>query len=160
GFHAKAVELLGTYLARYHQGDARQLARLPEVPRAEGASDEEHRVSRVLAAYQTTLAAEAKDVLALATAFRDPPSEARLREYLLSAGVQGLLHQTWGRAYAAFPGRDSGWIASQLQELINLRLLERVGRGGQDIAPVIDAHPLVRRAFEHVLGAAGRKEGA
>jgi hypothetical protein len=159
GFHAKAVELLGTYLAHYHGGAAGKLE-LPELSRAEGASDEEHCVSRVLTAFQQALLAEAKDVLALATAFRDPPSEARLREYLASPPVQTLLHQTWGRTYPPFPQRGAGWIDGQIQVLIDLRLLERVGRGGQDTAAVIDAHPLVRRAFEHVLGAGGRREGA
>jgi len=160
GLHAKAVELLGTYLHHYHGGDARRLAELPQVPRADGASDEEHRVACVLSAYQETLAVEAKDILALATAFRDPATEALLHEYLVSPPVQALLHQTWGRTYPPFAERASGWVARQIQELIDLRLLERVGRGSGDQAVVIDAHPLVRRAFEHVLGAGGRRDRA
>ena len=51
-----------------------------------------------------------------------------------------------------------------LQELIDLRLLERVGLTPGDAPPsaavVIDAHPLVRRTFEHVLGPAGRRQTA
>ena len=35
-----------------------------------------------------------------------------------------------------------------------------MGRRRPARPPVIDAHPLVRRAFEHVLGGAGRREGA
>jgi hypothetical protein len=159
GHHAKAVELLGTYLVRYHGGDARRMAELPDLPRVKGASDEEHRVARVLAAYQQALTPEAKDVLALATAFRDPPTEARICEYLLSSPVQALLHQTWTRGYEPFAIRGPRWVANQLQELIDLRLLERVGRALGDEA-VIDAHPLVRRAFEHVLGAGGRRQSA
>ena len=162
GNHAKAVELLGAYLARYHDGDAGALAELPEPPAAEGASPEEVRVARVLAAWQRTLPAEAKDVIGLATAFRDPPAESRLLEYLVSSPVQILLHETWRRPYEPFGRRPAGWLQAQLDDLIHLRLLERVGRHGPASAgepAVIDAHPLVRRSFEHVLGAAGRREG-
>lgn len=157
GFHAKAVELLGTYLARTNKGDARRQVDLPDVPAAEGASDEEHRVARVLAAHQAALSAEAQDILALATAFRDPPTESRLLEYLVSPPVQALLHETWSRGYPPFGRRPPSWLAGQVQELVELRLLERVGGGG---AVVIDAHPLVRRGFEHVLGTAGRRQNA
>src|SRR5262249_32680113 len=45
GHHAKAVELLGTFLRRYHHGEARRHADLPNPPRAEGASEEEYRVA-------------------------------------------------------------------------------------------------------------------
>ncbi len=163
GYHAKAVELLGSYLTRYHGGDAAALRELPEPPAAEGASPEEQRVARVLAAWQRALPAEAQDVIALATAFRDPPSEARLREYLVSPPVRTLLHDTWGRTYEPFAVRPIEWTAKQIDDLVHLRLLERVGRYGPASAgeaPVIDAHPLVRRAFEHVLGPAGRRQGA
>jgi tetratricopeptide (TPR) repeat protein len=157
GHHAKAVELLGTYLVRYHEGDARRHRDLPELPREEGASEEEHRVSRVLFVYQRTLEAETQDILALATAFRDPPSETRLLEYLQSEPVHTLLHQTWRRTYVPFVERSSDWLQHQLQRLIDLRLLERVGRAGPT---VLDAHPLVRRAFERVLGAGGQRQSA
>src|SRR5262249_43735969 len=102
-------------------------------------------------------------LLALATAFRDPPTEARLLEYLASGPVQTLLHRTWGREYAPFTGRPPGWLAQQVDELIRLRLLERVGRGLSDeplITHVIDAHPLVRRGFEHAAGSEGQRQGA
>ena len=33
GYHAKAVELLATFLVRYHQGDARRYRELPKLPR-------------------------------------------------------------------------------------------------------------------------------
>jgi hypothetical protein len=163
GHHAKAVELLGTFLVRYHQGDARLHKELPELARAEGASEEEYRVARVLAAYQQTLPEEMQDLLALTTAFRDPPSEARLLEYLASEPVHALLHDTWRRAYPPFARRSSDWLAAHVQELIDLRLLERVGRAGPasaETAAVIDAHPLVRRAFEHALGAGGQRQSA
>ncbi len=162
GRHAKAVELLGAYLARYHDGDAGALAELPESPAVEGASPEEVRVARVLAAWRRTLPAEAQDVIGLATAFRDPPAEDRLLEYLVSSPVQTLLHETWGRPYEPFGRRPAGWLQAQLDDLIHLRLLERVGRHGPASAgesAVIDAHPLVRRSFEHVLGTTGRREG-
>jgi hypothetical protein len=156
GRHAKAVELLGTFLVRFHHGDARRYEDLPDLPGAEGVSEEEHRVARVLAAYQQALPAETKDVLALATAFRDPPAEGRLLAYLASGPVNLLLHGVWGRTYPPFGSRPEGWLAARVQELIDLRLLERVGRAGpasRDVDPVIDAHPLVRRAFEGERGA-------
>jgi hypothetical protein len=158
GFHAKAVELLGTYLVRFRGGAAAGHRDLPDIPPAEGAGDEEHRVARVLAAYQAALSPEARDVVALATAFRNPPTEARLLEYLGSAPLQGVLHGTWGRTYTPFPRRPAGWLAAQVQELVALRLLERVGAAAG--AVVIDAHPLVRRGFENVLGPQGRRQGA
>jgi hypothetical protein len=165
GYHAKAVELLGTFLSRFHQGDARHHRDLPELPRGEGVSEEEHRVARVLAAYQQQLPQETQDLIALATAFRDPPTETRLLEYLASRPVQTLLHQTWQRTYSPFAQRSSGWLKDHIQQLIDLRLLERVGRGtsdGTDAASgaVIDAHPLVRRAFDHALGAGGQRQSA
>ncbi|HEY7152833.1 MAG TPA: hypothetical protein VH575_02640, partial [Gemmataceae bacterium] len=163
GHHAKAVELLGTFLVRYHQGDACRHRELPELPRAEGASEEEHRVARVLTAYQQALPQETQDLIALATAFRDPPTEARLLEYLASEPVHTLLHDTWRRTYSPFTGRPTDWLRSQIQQLIDLRLLERVGRAGPasgGLAAVIDAHPLVRRAFDHVLGAGGQRQSA
>jgi tetratricopeptide (TPR) repeat protein len=149
--------LLGTYLVRYHHGEAHGHRALPELPPAEGASAEEQRVARVLAAYQQTLPSAMQDILALATAFRDPPSEARLLEYLQSAPVHTLLHQTWRRTYPPFAEQPAGWLQDQIQQLIDLRLLERVGRAGP---PVLDAHPLVRRAFERVLGAGGQRQSA
>jgi hypothetical protein len=158
GYHAKAVELLGTLLVRFHRGDARCHRDLPDLPHGEGVSDEEHRVARVLAAYQQALPPEMQDLIALATAFRDPPAEARLLEYLASPPVQTLLHQTWQRAYPPFAHRAADWLQGQIQQLIDLRLLERVGRASS--AAVIDAHPLVRRAFEHALGAGGQRQSA
>ncbi|HZY86064.1 MAG TPA: hypothetical protein VFE78_14620, partial [Gemmataceae bacterium] len=160
GGHAKAVELLGTFLVRYHGGEAKRLAELPEAPPLEGASEEEQRVARVLAAYQRALAAEEQDAVALATAFRDPPAEGRLLEYLAGPTVRHLLHDTWGRTYAPFAGRPAGWLAELVEGLVRLRLLERVGRHGAAEGNVIDAHPLVRRAFEHVLGPGGRRQSA
>jgi hypothetical protein len=162
GHHAKAVELLGTYLVRFQHGDARRHTELPEAVAIEGASEEERRVARVLAAYQQMLAPDIQDVIALATAFRDPPSEARLLEYLSSPPVAMLLHENWGRKYQPFANRSTAEVAGTVQELVGLRLLERVGRAGHAsaTAPVIDAHPLVRRAFEHVLGPAGQRQTA
>lgn len=159
GGHAKAVELLGTFLTRFHGGDSRRHADLPPAAVEEGASEEERRVAGVLAAYQSALPAEAQDVLALATAFRDPPTEARLLEYLESPPVHTLLHETWARPYAPFGARPAGWLARQVAELVDLRLLERVGRSASE-PPVIDAHPLVRRSFEHVLGGRGHSAKA
>jgi hypothetical protein len=161
GFHAKAVELLGTYLVRFAGATAVGYQGLADVPPAEGASDDEQRVARVLAAFQTALPQEARDVLALATAFRTPPTEARLLEYLASEPVHAVLHQTWVRTYPSFHRRPAGWLAGQVQELVRLRLLDRVA--GQDSGgptTVIDAHPLVRRGFEDALGPAGRRQGA
>src|SRR5439155_15965958 len=66
---------------------------------------------------------------------------------------------------APFVERPSAWLADQIQQLVELRLLERIGLAAAGGDPalrhvVIDAHPLVRRAFEHVLGAAGRRHSA
>jgi hypothetical protein len=165
GLHAKAVELSGTYLAHYAGGDAAAFRTLPEPKRLEGSSDEEHCVTRVVAAFQAVLPRETQDVLALATAFRDPPPEARLIDYLASSSVRTLLHETWGRDYVPFMERKSGWLGEQVEVLVRLRLLERVGRASSAARPahedmVIDAHPLVRRSFEDVLGTAGRKQSA
>jgi hypothetical protein len=158
GFHAKAVELLGTYLHRFEHGKASRFHAMPEVAPAEGISDEELRVTRVLSAFGAALGPEARDIVALTTAFRNPPTEIRLREYLTSAPLQTLLHQTWGRNYPPFAERPAGWVAEQIEELIALRLLERVGATAGEV--VIDAHPLVRRGFEHVLGPAGHQHSA
>src|SRR5439155_17963494 len=60
--------------------------------------------------------------------------------------------------------RGPAWLGEQVQGLVELRLLERVTLelpgSGAARPPVIDAHPLVRRAFEHVLGMEGRRESA
>lgn len=165
GLHAKAVELLGTYLGRFHRGEATRHRSLPEPPPPPDSSDEERRVARVLAAFQAALPVESQDILSLATAFRDPPSERRLLEYLASTPVRTLLHETWGRTYLPFGDRPPGWPAEQVEDLVQLRLLERVGltateRTAPDEPRVIDAHPLVRRSFEHVLGSGGRRQGA
>jgi hypothetical protein len=159
GGHAKAVELLGTFLVRFHGGDPARHTQLPAAIVEDGASEEEQRVARVLAAYQAALPAELQDILALATAFRDPPTEARLLEYLASPPVHALLHETWGRHYVPFAERPAAWLQSQVDEPVRLRLLERVGRSTNEPA-VIDAHPLVRRSFEHVLGGRGHSAKA
>ncbi|MCI0457626.1 MAG: hypothetical protein L0Z62_11700 [Gemmataceae bacterium] len=178
GLHAKAVELLGTYLVRCHGGSAARHVILPPVPAEADASDEERHVARVLAAFQTGLPRETLDVLALATAFRQPPHEDRLLEYLASEPVRVVLHQTWGRSYPPFAERPAEWLAEQVNELVGLRLLERVGppavawsgdqattgnqatTGDQATTGVIDAHPLVRLGFEGALGPAGQRQSA
>jgi hypothetical protein len=164
GHHAKAVELLGTYLVRFHEGDASRLGSLPESVHQSETSAEEQGVARVLAAYQRALPADLQDLIALATAFRDPPVEARLLEYLGSPPVGVLLHRTWGRTYQPYAERACGELSRMLEGLVKLRLLERVGRGTAGVNPaagtVIDAHPLVRRAFAHQLGAAGQRQSA
>ncbi|MFO0930966.1 MAG: ATP-binding protein [Gemmataceae bacterium] len=157
GRHAKAVELLGTLLVSFHRGDAGALdAVLAEIP--ETGTDEEACVARVLTAYQRALPLEQQDLLAMTTAFREPPEEALLLRYLASPAVHNLLHASWGRTYPPFALKPSGWLDSQLGNLTRLRLLERVAGG--DGRTVVDAHPLVRRAFEHVAGSSGRRESA
>lgn len=163
GLHAKAVELLGTLLARFHGGAVERHRDLPDIA-ADGASAEEVHVARVLGAFQEVLVPETKDILALATAFRQPPTELRLRQYLVSAPVRELLHQTWGRNYQPYGERDTAWLSAQIQELVDLRLLERVGltlgSAPPGAAAVLDAHPLVRRGFESVLGSEEHRHGA
>lgn len=157
GCHAKAVELLGTLLVGFHRGDAGALdAVFGDIPAGE--NDEEACVARVLTAYQQALPVPQQDLLALATAFREPPEEALLQRYLASPAVDHLLHGTWGRTYPPFAAAPAGWLAARLEELVRLRLLERVAGG--DGRPVLDAHPLVRRAFEHVTGSTGRRQSA
>jgi hypothetical protein len=56
-----------------------------------------------------------------------------------------------------FHQREPNWLRQQVERLIDLRLLERVGAAGRQ---VIDAHPLVRRGFEQYLGAEGQRESA
>jgi hypothetical protein len=160
GRHAKAVELLRTYLGHFRGGKCSQLPDA-ELSRAPVATDEEWHVARILAAHQTALTQEAQDILALATAFREPPTRAQVLDYLRSEPVQHLLHEAWGRDYAPFTERAAGWLELELQRLLRLRLLEEVDPGGDSGSErVIDAHPLVRRGFEHVLGAAGRRQSA
>ena len=163
GLHAKAVELLGTYLARFLGGQVCHHLDLPALTEA-GASAEELHVARVLAAFQETLAPEAKDILGLATAFRQPPTETRLLEYLVSEPVRQLLHRLWGRSYQAFGDRGDRWLRDQIQQLVDLRLLERVGLTLGPASPgddtVLDAHPLVRRGFECVRGSDDHQHGA
>lgn len=156
GGHAKAVELLGTYLTRFRAaraGASREVfAKGPE-------PDDERRVARVLGAFQHELPQEHQDLLALSMSFREPLGESQLLEYLAGPGVASLLHEQWERTYVPFESRSDGWLKTSLQELVDLRLLERVA-AGHGPGVVIDAHPLVRRAFEHVLGPAGLHQSA
>jgi hypothetical protein len=79
-----------------------------------------------------------------------------LLEYLRSEPLRHLLHEVWGRDYPPLQTRSPDWLRAQVQTLVDLRLLERVGLGRSDVTElhpvVLDAHPLVRRGFEHVLG--------
>jgi len=163
--HAKAVELLASFAARYRGGDISCWQRIAAVPCAtEGdLSPEELAVLRVLRAFQEELSAEFLDVLALATAFREPPTEGRLVDYLLSEPVRALLHDRWGRAYPPFRERAADWLAGCLDELVELRLLERVAPAftvAEGAGMVIEAHPLVRRGFERALGPVQCQAGA
>jgi tetratricopeptide (TPR) repeat protein len=142
GRHAKAVELAGTLLARYFQGQAD--ANLF----GSGEDDLEAAVARVLAVFSRHLSEAERDVIALATSFRSPPSEALLSDFLASEAVGRLLRERWQRKYPLW--QNSEKIQRCVQSLIELRLLERVGQG------VIDAHPLVRRGFEHGSTATAR----
>ncbi|MGF1581662.1 MAG: hypothetical protein ACFCD0_20225 [Gemmataceae bacterium] len=168
GYHAKAVELLATYLRRFHDGSVAQHTLLSKSSDAkdDSATEVERHVLRVLAGHQKALSVEARDILALATAFRSPPDEQQLLSYLKSDPVQHLLHKTWERTYPPFVTRESDWLATKIQELVDLRLLERVRSGEADRAArssdtplaqrmLIDAHPLVRRGFDSVLGSEG-----
>ena len=155
GLHAKAVELLGTFLVRYRQGRGECYRELPALT-MDGASASENHVVRVLQALQAEMPTELQDILALATSFRQPATEQRLLEYLHSESLHHLLHQTWGRTYPPLKTLSIGWLGEQVQTLVDLRLLERVVMGRSDAGRaepvVLDAHPLVRRGFEHVLG--------
>jgi hypothetical protein len=159
--HPKAVELLGVYLGRYQGGAAAAWAKLPALEDSSGASPEEVGVLRVLTALDAALEPCTKDILALATAFRDPPTEVCLLEYLLSDSVQCLIGTAWQRRYRHFAELGANWLRQQIQILVDHRLLERVGAGESDAAKLrLDAHPLVRRAFEHSVGEAAGKASA
>lgn len=153
GGHAKAVELLGTWLVHFHQGLAKNYRLLPPLPDIEG-SDEERHVLRILNAYHQSLPQEAKDLVALATHFHQPPTEECLLGYLRSQPVERLLHDDWRRRYRPWSKRTLSEVAAQIQEAVDLRLLERVSLSltQPTEACVLDAHPLVRRGFESVLG--------
>jgi hypothetical protein len=155
-YHAKGVELLGTWLAQFAGGDVERYRELPDIE-VSGASLEERSVARVLAGFQACLPAETRDILALATAFRQPPTPERLLEYLASEPVQAMLRDSWQRDYQPLARRGSDWLESQIQWLVDLRLLERVGQARHR---VIDTHPLVRRGFEEYLGPENRRHGS
>ena len=155
-WHAKGVELLGTWLVQFANAVADRYVELAAVTDA-AASAEERVVAQVLAAFQAALPAVTCDILALATAFRQPPAERQLLDYLGSGPVQLLLTKTWHRAYEPLDQRGNNWLARQIQWLVDLRLLERVGAVGHQ---VIDAHPLVRRGFENILGQEGHRHSA
>ncbi|MBX9680474.1 MAG: hypothetical protein K2X38_17075 [Gemmataceae bacterium] len=154
GLHAKAVELLGAWLAAYHCGEAAKHVEAPNIDEA-GVSDEEAHVLRVLTAFRRTLPAESQDILALATAFRQPPRQQMLLQYLASEPTRRFLHEARHRTYTPFGERPAGWLAAQIDCLVALRLLERVGlsltANADDPTVVLDAHPLVRRGFDDVL---------
>ena len=139
GFHAKAVELLGTLQVAH-------AAAIPDVSPAE--HDLETAVGRVLEAWRPHLTARQRDLISLATSFRTPPSETALLDFLTSPAVERL-RQSWGRADPS-PDRDA-W-KRDLDHLIRWRLLECVSEG------VIEAHPLVRRGFEQGSTAAARAD--
>ncbi len=143
GRHAKATELLGAYLARFHAGRA-------DAAPAEEEADEEAAAARVLGLLREAMPPEEQDIVALASAFRDPPGEVLLLDYLAGDAVAKLLADAWGRTY---PRQPPDAIAARIETLVRMRLLERVGVG----AKVIDAHPLVRRGFER--GSAGARAG-
>jgi tetratricopeptide (TPR) repeat protein len=139
GCHAKAVELLGTLQVAHGV--------LPPVGPGDGDDDLEATVGRVLVAWQPHLTEVQRDLITLATAFRTPPDEPTLLEFLTSEAVEHLRRERWQRPGPA-PTRAE-W-ESHLDMLIRWRLLERVGAG------VIEAHPLVRRGFERDSTATAR----
>ncbi|MFM7149813.1 MAG: hypothetical protein ACKO23_08220, partial [Gemmataceae bacterium] len=141
GHHAKAVELLGTLLVWLFKGEAN----LTPLQLPENNQDVEFQVSSILDCYRRHLPLELQDIVSLASSFREPPSEELLLRYLQSPAVEQLLRDNWGRSYLSFSCRPTASIQEALDQVVVLRLLERVGPGP---APVIDAHPLVRRGFE------------
>lgn len=155
GGHAKAVELAGAWLVRFHGGDAAEERRLPPLPEIDASAEERH-VLRVLTAFRETLPQDAQDVTSLATHFHQPPTEACLVDYLRSAPVRRLLHEDRKRTYVAFGDRSVDDVRSLIQTVVDLRLLERVSLSLTEkddaLGTVLDAHPLVRRGFEDVLG--------
>ena len=126
-------------------------------------SEEEARVGRVLAAWQQRLPAEAQDIIGLATAFRDPPIEDRLKEYLGSAPVQTLLHETWRASYEAFKARPGRMVVEAIRRPGSSALLERVGRYGPASAGAAPVSTPIRSSVapsSMSSEAHGRREGA
>lgn len=157
GYHAKAVELFATLIVHFYQKQASQASRLIQTK----GSDLEETVHRIIQCFQLCLEAEQQDVLALATAFRQPPTEMRLLEFLSSKPVHDILKNKWHRTYQSFLERGNHWLNEQLDSLVQLRLLERVHSGSSEgEGKVIDAHPLVRRGFAHSLDSASQQENA
>src|SRR5262249_48618494 len=99
GRHAKAVELLGTLLKRYYAGRAEAIDQFPDQVPAADTDEVEVRVAWVLHQFMRVLAPELCDLVSLATAFREPPSEEILQKYLLSDPARNLLHAHWHRTY-------------------------------------------------------------
>ena len=159
GHHAKAVELLATFVRRFLDGKVWRQTELPALPIRKGFSSEERNVLRILSAFQSALAPETQDILALTTAFREPPTEERLLAYFVSAPVQKLLHDTWQRGYAPLPERPVGWLQATVQELIDLRLLERVGRRAAGSGRPPPRSPRFRSGARRV-GPARKRPGA
>lgn len=155
GNHAKAVELLGTYLVRYQDGLAQNHEKLPEFEPIPGANRQENQVARILSLHRQALPVELADMVALTTSFRAPLDVNQLQQYLSSPSITNLLHEQWGRTYLPLVNRSTRWFHDSFEELLRLRLLESVQPG-----PVIDAHPLVRRAFENALGQEGQSQSA
>src|SRR5262249_2218503 len=81
GLATKAGEHVGTYLVRFQAAKAAKAANLPPPPAGDYSTEELH-LTRVLQAFQQSLDEENQDILALATAFRTPPTEERLLQYL------------------------------------------------------------------------------
>ncbi len=154
GGHAKAVECLALARSLSRRLGAR-IGSFAAAARID-ASDEERHVLRILSAFHASLPRDLQDLTALATHFHQPPMECVLVDYLRSESVRKLLHDEWSRPYVPFQQRGAADMLEMIQTAVSLRLLERVSlslaREKDPLSTVLDAHPLVRRGFEDVLG--------
>ncbi len=169
--HALAVNLMGSYLAMFHAGDARQRDRIERLTEAE---DGGGHAKRVMAAYDRWLAEADRQVLRIVGLFDRAADAGALGALLgrpviagltdgLEDGVQG---RRWKKAVAHLRGlglliraggagdeeaRRAGEAAGVVRGDGEAVGGERGGGAWAGDGGAVDAHPLVREAFGEML---------
>jgi hypothetical protein len=137
GYHALTVSVLGSFLARFNDGDP---AGVPELRLVDETVDDPQaaRLARVLESYRTRLPADERDLLVRLSAFPRGASLGLLRMAIANPRLAGALHDLDDR---------------QLDRL-GRRLLEAGLVFRQDVAGETrwSAHPFVRDWFRVLLG--------
>lgn len=138
GYHALTLSVLGSFLARFKDGDP---GGAPELRLADETVDDPHaaRLARVLESYQTRLPADERDLLVRLSAFPRGTSLGLLR-MVIDAGpdVAGALH-----------GVDDNHVGRLAQRLLQAGLVFRQNVAGETRW---SAHPFVRDWFRALLG--------